>query len=394
MSALVSDTVLAGGPDDFLTVRHLVLRGGDEAIGHALAVVARDELGVDKRPGYSDPEASIAQRRWLADQWPQHDARRRGAAAAFGATPDDPTRDFGFLQYDWAVPGCSNCFWPGSTTRDGHAVLSRNYDFTTGTVFELMGRPAPAGARPATSRPFVVETHPEAGHSTLTITDYELLGGALDGMNSAGLGVALMATVEALRGGGPPPTGRNQVGLSELQVIRFLLERAGSATEARALLARAPQYAMWVPCHFLVADAHGDSFLWSHEIGPTPVCVDGVEGAPFCATNRIPGHALADIPQREESVERLTRLRAAVAAAGAEGPVDRADIRAANQRVAATTPVGEGQYRGASPARTLWHAVYDLSARRLAVDFYLGEGSGEGEVRRSPYLELGLGSTR
>lgn len=390
MSALLSDNVIAGTPDTFLQVRHIVLRGTHFEIGEALGIIARDDLGVDKTAQWSDPIATQEHAAWLAEHWPEHHQRSLGAAAAFGAGPSNREQDFSYLHYDWAVPGCSNCFYPPSTTADGHAVLSRNYDFTTGSVFELMGRPSPLGTRPATSRPFLVETHPSSGYSTLTMTSYELLGGALDGMNSAGLAVALMATTEALRGGGPGPLLRNSVGLNEVQLIRFLLERAGSAAEARHLLETLPQYAMWVPCHFMVADASGDSFLWSNDIAPTPIRVEGNPGGPLCATNHVPEHILADVPQRLESEGRLARLESAVTRVrGRTGRATREGIVDASRAVAATAPAGEGQYQSVSPARTLWHAIYDLESRSLSVDFYLGEGS-DNEVRRSQYVEVYL----
>ena len=79
------------------------------------------------------------------------------------ALVSDHDHDLSYLHYDWAVVGCSNCFYPPATTADGHAMLSRNYDLTTGTVFELMGRPSPPSARAATGRPFIIETHPTEG---------------------------------------------------------------------------------------------------------------------------------------------------------------------------------------------------------------------------------------
>ncbi len=391
MSALISDRVVAGAPDTFAELRHLVLRGTHREIGEAVGNLARTELGVDKTARWNDPDVTAIQAVWLAEHWPEHYQRSLGAAAAFGAEPNDTEQDFTYLHYDWAVPGCSNCFYPPSTTADGHAILSRNYDFTTGTVFELMGQPAPAGTRPATSRPFIIETHPADGHSTLMMACYELLGGALDGINSAGLSVALMATVEVLRGGGPPPLFRNSVGLCETQLIRFLLERARTAEEARELLETHPQFAMWVPCHFMVADASGDSFLWSTHIAADPVRIEGHTGRPLCATNHVPEHPLADIPQRVESEGRLARFERAVAEVrGQTGRATREGIIDASRTVAADAPAGEGQYQAVSPARTLWHAIYDLKTRSLSVDFYLGEGS-ENEIRRSPYLEFGLG---
>jgi hypothetical protein len=200
-----------------------------------------------------------------------------------------------------------------------------------------------------------------------------------------------MATVEVLRGGGPAPLFTNGVGLNEIQLLRFLLERAGTTAEARCLLDALPQYTMWVPCHFMVADASGDSFLWSNDVAPTPVRLDGRSKRPLCATNHVPEHRFADIPERTESEDRLARLQHAVTRArGDNGRADRQGIVDASRAVAATQPPGAGQYQAVSPARTLWHAIYDLEDRSVAVDFYLGDEP-DGAIRRSPYVELALG---
>ena len=39
--------------------------------------------------------------------------------------------------------------------------------------------------------------------------------------------------------------------------------------------------------------------------------------------------------------------------------------------------------------RNLWHTIYDLDARSLSVDFYLGDEP-DGSIRRSPWLGFRL----
>lgn len=214
-----------------------MLRGLPEDIGSALAQIAFRDLGVRMDP-WAEPDATRDHLSWLERNWPTQRGRAHGVASALALDPTDLSIEPSCLYYDWAVPGCSNVFWPATSTSDGRAVLSRNYDFTTGTVHEPMGVPSPAGTRAATSRPFIIETYPtgpSAGYATLLLSSYELLGGATDGVNSEGLSVALMATVESLRGGGPQPTFANQAGLNEIQLVRFLLEQAATAEQAHAL---------------------------------------------------------------------------------------------------------------------------------------------------------------
>src|SRR5262245_11146774 len=48
--AAIRDQVVAGGPKDFMEVRHLVLRGSNEEIGRALATIARQQFEVKPQP--------------------------------------------------------------------------------------------------------------------------------------------------------------------------------------------------------------------------------------------------------------------------------------------------------------------------------------------------------
>ena len=57
--------------------------------------------------------------------------------------------------------------------------------------------------------------------------------------------------------------------------------------------------------------------------------------------------------------------------------------------VAARAPAGEGQYASTSLARTLWHALYDLEARSMDIEFYLGEDAG-GAIRMSAPVTVRL----
>src|SRR3954452_2312301 len=82
------DKVVAGGPKDFLEVRHLVLKGTNEQIGRALATIARERFDVGAPPS-SDPLRTRAQRKYAERNYPILADRMRGAAAAFGKKYDD-----------------------------------------------------------------------------------------------------------------------------------------------------------------------------------------------------------------------------------------------------------------------------------------------------------------
>ena len=381
MTVLKKDVVIAGSKTDFMQVRHLRFEGNSESIGQTLGELARDELNVRKEP-WTNPQATKIHRDWLERHWPQQASRARGVAKAFDLNPEDNRFDSSFLYYYWAVPGCSNIYYPPTCTKNNHPVLARNYDFSTGTVFELMGQKAPPDYPNATTRPFVIEVYPDKGYPCIYTASYELLGSALDGVNSEGLSIALLASVEVLHGDGFQPRNQNGVGLSETQLVRFILETCATAEEARVALLSLPQYYIHIPCHYLIGDRHGDGFVWSHASRPNaPLCANVRPGKPLPITNHLPIEpALPDCPPRAESVARLCNLEKAIAKAG---PVlDDASIRRASRSIAATEPPGQGQYAAVSPARTLWHAFYDLEERSVEIDFYLGEGV-DGEIRRS-----------
>ena len=97
------------------------------------------------------------------------------------------------LGYPVSSAACTVAYYPPPLTACGTGVLSRNYDFTTGT---FRGQKPPLGQLAATARPYVLELHPDSGYATLALVSYNLLGSVLDGINSEGLAVALLADDE------------------------------------------------------------------------------------------------------------------------------------------------------------------------------------------------------
>src|SRR5262249_6591154 len=67
--AVRQDRVVAGGPKDFMEVRHLVLKGTNEEIGRALATIAKEryQLKPDASP---DRLRTRVQRRYLEKNYP------------------------------------------------------------------------------------------------------------------------------------------------------------------------------------------------------------------------------------------------------------------------------------------------------------------------------------
>src|SRR5262249_26578679 len=161
----------------------------NEAIGEALATVAKDQFHVQPAPS-RDALRTRVQRRYIEKHAPILYERMRGVAAAFGRRLDDDAWDFSGLNYMQIHAGCSVMHLPPSLTATGSSIVSRDYDFTTGTI---QGTWPSRGELACTARPFLVEMHPDHGYASLALYSYDLLNGVLDGMNSEGLTVALLA---------------------------------------------------------------------------------------------------------------------------------------------------------------------------------------------------------
>jgi hypothetical protein len=280
--------------------------------------------------------------------------------------------------YD-GTAGCSVAFYPGDGTKDGHGILSRNFDFPTATFDQIMGGPGRLGERLLAADPWVVELHPDHGYASVTVGIMDVAG-AMDGINSAGLAVALLADNESPN---PEPTGGPQVGLAEQQIVRYLLDTCATVDEAKDALLLAKQYYFFVPCHFVIADRTGRSFVWEHSAGHNREAIvdaDRFEGGRTVCTNHLL-HAradLTDLPVEDDSLGTAaltySRWRSIHTATCTGAVVDRDDIRETFRNVAFTAPV-EG-------ARTYWHALYDVEDSSMEVSFYLHDADG-----RSTYSE-------
>ena len=370
--------IVAGGPNDYVEVGHLVLRGTNREIGAQLAAMALERHGVAPAVG-GDPLVTRARRHWYRREWPAHFERMRGVADVHGLAVDDDSVELGLLAYLGGAPGCSVAWLPAPATTSGHPTLSRNYDFPTGTLTEILGGEAQPGELPMTARPYVVETHPsDGGPSCLFLCAYELLGGCIDGVNSEGLVVALLAIDEPMDA---DATMAPAVGLNEIQLLRFVLETCATTGEAREALLAAKQHWMFLPCHFLVADARGDSFVWERTANREHL-VEGGGGVQVATNHLLHGRpSLEDLTAEDGPSATYARARRLTEAVAGRSSLAPEEIKAAHACV--------HREDRASPSRTLWHGLYDAIDRSLEVSFYLGDDPAGG-VRRSPYLQFQL----
>src|SRR5579884_2878159 len=399
MSLQFQESLVAGGPQDFPTVRHLVLQGSNYDIGKQLAEIVIERYGTRIRPS-GDPRIIQARRQYFQQHYPILLERTRGVAAAFGTSLDDNTSDQASLMYPAflspQIPGCSVVFYPPQTTTNGHGLLSRNCDAQTGNMLELLGVPVPDGIqlKPTYSEPYVMEVYPDVGYPSLYLACMDLLGACFDGVNSEGLTVSLMADGDPSNPSPADPMRPFRVGINELQVPRLLLDTCANMEEAQLVLRLNKQYHVMLSCHYIVADRHGNSFVWEHSQGHNLEYIIEGAGKPQVVTNHplhcTPAQSAPDIRSedreacwRGDSYQRYQTLNRAIEAHSDKYSVD--FLKETNACVFFDDAV-EREYINLTSTellttgRTLWHSVYDTQERSLEVSFYLRDEPGAEET--------------
>ena len=126
------------------------------------------------------------------------------------------------------------------------------------------------------------------------------------------------------------------MGLAEQQIVRYLLDTCATVDEAKEALLMAKQYYFFVPCHFVVADRSGRSFVWEHSAGHNREAIveaDRFTGGRTVCTNHLlhTRHDLTDLPAEDGALGTAaltyTRWRSLHAATSTGAVVDRDDIR-------------------------------------------------------------------
>ena len=315
-------TVIAGGPDKFAEVQHVVLKGSNFEIGKKIGEIAKKD-GTPITPSDNQPKKM-------------------------------------------APPGCSVTFYPASATEDGHNILSRNYDFITG---DITGRKPQKGRLAMMARPILFEIYPDQGYSSISLCAFEYLGGVLDGINSEGLVVSILAEEESGNKVGREPG--DEVGMHELMGMRYLLDNCKNVEEAKEALLSLKHYYSFIPCHYIIGDGSGKSFIFEFAPARNRSYIIDSDG-PQCVTNHLVFHHqnVDEFPETglNWSLRRYKMLNESIKA---KEKFSLEEIAAINAQVA-VPPNAPGNPQ-AAPGRTLWYSQYDLENLTLTVKFYLGE---------------------
>ena len=223
----------------------------------------------------------MLRRRYIEKNYPILFERMRGVAGVFGKKLEDDRWNVSGLGYVNLKAGCSVMYFPPETTATKTGIVSRDYDFSTGTV---MGQKPPPGKPGDTARPYIVEMHPDRGTSP-SPSIVRLVKWCSRWDHSEGLTVTLMADDELMAKYGFEPAMDTGVGLGVLQMLRLLLDTCAMVDEAKETLLMTKQVYEFIPCHYLIADRHGKAFVWEYSEAHNEGDHHREPGKPLVATN-------------------------------------------------------------------------------------------------------------
>ena len=341
----------------FMEVHHIIIEGSNYAIGRKIAEIAK-KMNIEPKPS-GDKVFNRIQRKYIKNNYPEFYERMKGVADAYGIDINNDDYDLSHL---WIIPiesfACSVVFYPNSFTENHHDILSRNFDF--------IREPS------IISKVYIFELYPDEGYASLSVCSFDLLGGVLDGVNSEGLAVAVLGEEETIAKYGNHPSVKG-VGMYELLILRYLLEKCRNVEEAKEALLYLKHYYTFAPCHFIVADRNGKSFIFEFSSfrnstyivnGNGPQCVTNHPVYKYSSMNEFP----EELKSKLNSYDRYQKLMNQLKGRG-NFSID--EIIMINDSVAnSALPL---EKPGVPPNRTLWHSLYDLQELNLRIKFYLDE---------------------
>jgi hypothetical protein len=388
--------VLPKGKGEFATVRHILMKGENEAIGRKLAEIARERYGV-RLARNVDPVYGKARLSYMARNYPILFERMRGVASAYRIDPRETEYDHSALPYNFGPPAaCSMIAFPAGTTDSGHGLIVRSMDYSNGTLSEMLGKKPYPGEKDIFSEPYVMEVYPDKGYPALYMSCADLLSGSWDGINSQGL--CVFGLVDQGRPKNALVTaGTRAIGLNPPQIMRLLLDTCATVEEAKIVMLENRIYDVAQGIHYLVADRDGNSFIFEVNHLDQQAYITDNRGRPQVMTNN-PVWALPppeQFPQAFDdeynSLHRYKVLQDLLTSH--EGKYTFSFMVQANEKV---FPRRAGQSLG-GPAMTLrpvWQVVYDQTDLAMKIRFWLKDGGtdayGRSELIMSDWFDFAL----
>ncbi|MGD2249021.1 MAG: carcinine hydrolase/isopenicillin-N N-acyltransferase family protein [Candidatus Methanofastidiosia archaeon] len=406
---LKENTVLNKG---FMTVRHLIMDGTNLEIGKTLAEIAMNRHNFSKdKIKCSNPVIAGARKEYYARNYPVHAERAKGVAKALNVEYTDNEYDTTSIQYNQEMPmplGCSTVYYPPGTTTDKAGYISRNFDFPTGSLPEIMGIPIPPQVqnqvRPLMADPYIIESYPDEGFSSVCLTSFDVLSGVLEGVNSCGVMVAIngdeTAPIDPVQMG-----NIDRVGLHELQAMRLILDTCATAKEAKTTLLTHKHYYNFMPCHYIIADLNS-CFVFEVDHSRNAEYIVPGGDTPMVLTNHLlyMYPTVETMPQETDflkagtsSFQRFKKL--ALTLNDTPSPYSTDFMKKLNASVSVSQVVSwipEEQRRQLIEqpglSRTLWHNLINNKTKTMDIKFYTGEEYTKGSLteKYADYMQIAL----
>ena len=238
----------------------------------------------------------------------------------------------------------------------------------------------------------MVELHPDDGYASIVVGIMDVMGG-MDGINEAGLTVALLADNETPE---PEPTGAPRVGLSEQQVVRYLLDTCATIDEAESTLCASPSTTT-SSRHAISSSptARVDRSCGSTRRAERTAEVVGGAGPDCDPVGRLvcTNHLLHRWPDQKQLPDDSGPI-GTVVLSPITGGVMLHPRRTPMAGVSLTaTTSGSSSPRCGSPHRSMRHApsgtaIYDVEEASVHVSFYVGDRDGRSLYSDSIRLAL------
>jgi hypothetical protein len=411
-AAIVKDeVVIAKDNDSRVEWRHIVLKGNNTEIGMALGQIAQSDYGVKSLQRYADPIYGKARQEYMEWNCPPFSERMAGIAEAYGLSADNDTYDTTTLPYDAGSLACSIIYFPPETMVSGNALASRNTEWYLVPVDVYLNMSDNSTGNAAASRDFIMEIYPDQGYSTIAISMNDL-NSVMDGLNSEGLGIAMLEDISFVPGL-TLPAGARDCGVNNLQIARVILETCRTVEEAKIAFLNNKLFFTGIASHYMVYDSQGNSTIveWNATSGNV-IFTDGSPGKPNIMTNHpiylYTKYSLKDLPRESnlipyndpyDSFRRYITLSNFTNLSNSqEGRFT--EIQAADALIAVSTNTviaAEGAMRPL-PINTIYHVLTDLTNKSMKVKFYLMNGPIDPETGKntsifSPYITFGMNSS-
>lgn len=261
---VTNEVVVAKTGDNYQEVRHLVLKGTNQEIGTAIAKLSKEQYQARPFP-FPDLTAKQTRNAYIQQNFPYLAQRQKGIEAYYGWGATD-LYDSSSLWYDIFPVNCSAIFFPKNVTATGHSFTSRVMDFYTVDINQFIGKPVTPPGNKLFSRNYILETYPQdGGYAAMVVGTFDLMNGAYDGFNEKGLVISGLVdqSLSNTTGGVVQDLTQltSQEGLSYLQMVRLLLEKAATIDEVDQLLSSLKVYFPIDGIHFLIGDRSGNAAI-------------------------------------------------------------------------------------------------------------------------------------